>query len=97
METTITTCGWVLFVILTAAMIAFALAFIWGCSFLGYHLSTRLIRERKWWKKIIREQNHRMTHYAAIVMRDRLGYGATATLEKIIKDTSMKINKVKEN
>lgn len=92
METTITTCGWVLFAILTAAMIAFAVAFIWGCGFLGYHLSTRFIRERKGWKKAIRESNHKITQYAAIIMSDRLGYGESATLGEIIRDTKRKIN-----
>lgn len=94
METTITTCGWVLFAILTAAMIAFAVAFIYGCGFLGYHLSTKLIRERRWWKKAVRERNYRITRHAAIVMCDRLGYGATATLGDIINDTD---NKLKNN
>lgn len=94
METTITTCGWVLLAILTAAMIAFAVAFIWGCGFLGYHLSTKLIRERKGWKKAIRESNHKITQYAAIIMSDKLGYGATATLVDIINDTD---NKIKNN
>lgn len=91
METTITTCGWVLFAILTAAMIAFAIAFIWGCGFLGYHLSTKLIRERRWWKKAVREGNYRVTYHAAVTMSDRLGYGEAATLGDIIKDTTNKL------
>lgn len=57
METTITICGWVLFGLLPPAMFAFAVAIIYGCAFLGYHLSTRFIRERKRWKKAIRESN----------------------------------------
>lgn len=92
METTITTCGWVLFGILIAALIIFAVAFLYGCGFLGYHLSTRLIRERKWWKKAVREGNYRVTYHAAVTMSDRLEYGETATLGDIIKDTRNKIN-----
>ena len=44
METTITTCGWVLFGLLTAALTIFAVAFLYGCGFLGYRLSSRLIK-----------------------------------------------------
>lgn len=80
METTITTCGWVLFGLLTAALTIFAVAFLYGCGFLGYRLSSRLIRERKWWKKAVRQGDHRITHYAAVTMSDRLGYGEAATL-----------------
>ena len=94
METTITICGWVLFGALTLAMTAFVAAFLYGCTFLGYRLSTRLIRERRWWKKAVREGNHRITHYAALTMCDRLGYGETATLGDIINDTD---NKLKNN
>lgn len=92
METTITICGWVLFGLLTLAMLAFAVAIIYGCAFLGYHLSTRFIRERRGWKKAIQESNHQITHYAAIVMCDRLGYGRNTTLQEIITDTKLKIN-----
>ena len=46
METTITTCGWVLFGLLTAALTIFAVAFLYGCGFLGYRLSSRLIRKQ---------------------------------------------------
>ncbi len=35
METTITTCGWVLFGLLTAALTIFAVAFLYGCGFLS--------------------------------------------------------------
>ncbi|MBJ2192844.1 MAG: hypothetical protein JFT09_05800 [Muribaculaceae bacterium] len=62
METTITTCGWVLFGLLTAALTIFAVAFLYGCGFLGYRLSSRLIRERKWWKKAVRQGDHRIRH-----------------------------------
>lgn len=92
METTITICGWVLFGLLTLAMLAFAVVIIYGSAFLGYHLSTRFIRERKGWKKAIRESNHKITQYAAIIMSDRLGYGESATLGEIIRDTKRKIN-----
>lgn len=96
METIITTCGWVLFGLLTAATLAFSIAFIWGCGFLGYHLSTRMIREQKRWKKAIRDGNYKVTQYAAIVMCDRLGYGETATLGDIIHDTDKKIKNNRE-
>lgn len=96
METTITTCGWAIFILLAGAILAFSAAFIWGCGFLGYHLSTRLIRERKWWKKAVREGNYKVTQYAAIVMCDRLGYGKTATLGDIINDTDKKIKNSRE-
>lgn len=92
METTITICGWVLFGFLTGAILTFAAATVYGCAYLGYHLSTRFIRERRGWKKAIRESNHKLVQYAAIVMSDRLGYGETATLGEIIKDTKQKIN-----
>lgn len=92
METTITICGWVLFGLLTLAMLAFAVAVICGWAFLGYHLSTKLVRERKWWKKAVRERNYRITRHAAIVMCDRLGYGESATLGEIIRDTNRTIN-----
>lgn len=93
METTITICGWVLFGVLTVALTIFAGAFLYGCGFLGYRLSTRLLRECKGWKKAIRKGDHRITHYAAITMSDRLGYGEAATLGDIIKDTRNKINR----
>lgn len=92
METTITICGWVLLGLLILAMLVFAVAIIYGCAFLGYHLSARFIRERRWWKKAIRESNHKITRHAAIVMCDRLGYGESATLGEIIRDTKRKIN-----
>ncbi len=92
METTITICGWVLFGFLTLATTAFVAAFLYGCTFLGYRLSTRLMRERKWWKKAVREDNTRIIHHAALVLCDRLGYGEAATLGNIIKDTRNKIN-----
>ena len=92
METIISTCGWVLFGTIALAILAFAAACIWGATFLGYHLATRFIRERRHWKKVIRAGNHQIVQYAAIIMRDRLGYGETATLQEIIKDTANKIN-----
>lgn len=92
METIITSCGWLLLGLLTAAIVTFAAVFLWGSGYLGYHLSTRFIRERKWWKKAVRESNYKITHYAAIVMSDRLGYGESATLGEIIRDTKRKIN-----
>lgn len=95
METTITICGWVLFGLIAIAMTAFVAAFIYGCLFLGYRLSTRLIRERRWWRKAVRDGNHRITHYAALTMSNRLGYGETATLGDIIRDTTRKINETK--
>lgn len=92
METTITICGWILFGTIAFSLALFAAGALWGATFLGYHLSTRFIRERRHWKKVIRTGNHKMIHYAAIIMSDRLGYGETATLQEIIKDTSRKIN-----
>lgn len=92
METIITICGWVLFGLIAIAMTAFVAAFVYGCTFLGYHLSTRLIRERRWWKKAIRESNHRIVRCAAVTMSDRFGYGEKATLGDIIRDTTNKIN-----
>lgn len=92
METTITIFGWVLFGLLILAATAFAAAFLYGCTFLGYRLSTRLMRERKWWKKAIREGNYRVTYLAAVTMSERLGYGEKATLGDIIKDTRNRIN-----
>ncbi len=92
METIITICGWVLAGTIALALAVFIAASIWGAAFLGYHLSTRLIRERRTWKKVIRTSNHKMVQYAAIIMSDRLGYGENATLREIIRDTKQKIN-----
>lgn len=92
METTITICGWVLAGTIALALAVFIASAIWGAAFLGYNLSTRFIRERRCWKKAIRESNHKITRYSAIVMSDRLGYGEEATLREIITDTSRKIN-----
>lgn len=92
METTITICGWVLFGLIAIAITAFVAAFVYGCTFLGYQLSTRLIRERRWWKKAVRDGNHRIVRCAAVTMSDRFGYGETATLGDIIRDTTNKIN-----
>lgn len=91
MEITITICGWVLAVTITLAFAVFVAAILWGAAFLGYHLSTRFIRERRGWKKAIRESNYKLTKYAAIVMSDRLGYGEDATLRDIIRDTTNKL------
>ena len=91
METTITICGWVLAGIMTLVLAVFIAAAIWGAAFLGYQLSTRFIRERRGWQKIIRESNHKKTRYAAIIMSDRLGYGEDATLREIITDLNKKI------
>lgn len=91
METIISTCGWVLFGTLALCFFAFATACIWGASFLGYHLATREIRERKWWKKAVRESNYKLVKLAALTMSNRLGYGATATLQEIINDTTNKL------
>ena len=92
MDTTITICGWVLAGTIALVLAVFIAAAIWGAAFLGYNLSTRFIRERKGWKKAIRESNHKITQYAAIIMSDRLGYGEDATLREIITDTKRKIN-----
>ena len=92
METTITICGWVLAGTIALVLAVFIAAAIWGAAFLGYQLSTRFLRERRGWQKAIRESNHKITHYAAIIMSDRLGYGEDATLREIIKDTKRKIN-----
>lgn len=97
METTITICGWVLLGTIVLALATFVIAALWGAGFLGFHLSTRFIRERRGWKKAIQESNHQITHYAAIVMCDRLGYGRNATLQEIITDTKLKINTGKRN
>lgn len=91
METTITICGWVLFGTIALIAAVFAASCLWGAAYLGYHLSTRFIRERRWWKKVIRTGNHSMVQYAAIIMSDRLGYGQDATLREIIHDTNLKI------
>lgn len=92
METIISTCGWLLFGTLALCFFAFAAACIWGASFLGYHLTTREIRERKWWKKAVRESNYKIILAAAETMSHRLGYGTTATLQDIINETTNKIN-----
>lgn len=92
METTITICGWVLAITIALALVVFVTAILWGAAFLGYNLSTRFIRERREWKKAIRESNYKLTKYAAIIMSDRLGYGEDATLREIIRDTTKKIN-----
>lgn len=91
METIISTFGWLLFGALVIAFFAFATACIWGVTFLGYHLTTRQIRERKWWKKAVRESNYKIILTAAETMSHRLGYGATATLQDIINDTTNKL------
>lgn len=91
METIITSCGWVLFALLTAAIVAFAVAFIWGCGYLGFRLSIRFVRERKGWKRAVKEGDYKITRHAALVISDRLGYGRTATLEEVINDTTKKI------
>lgn len=57
METTITILGWVLLGTIALAFAVFATAFLWGAAYLGYHLSTRIIRERRRWKKVIRTGN----------------------------------------
>lgn len=93
METTITFCGWILAGIIALAIGAFAAAALWGAAHLGYQLSTRYIRERKGWKRAVREGNYRVAQYAATVMSDILGYGKSATLGEIIRDTKHKINK----
>lgn len=54
---------------------------------LGFHISTRLIRERKAWKQAIKRGNLEKIRMAAFIMRDRLQYGGEATLNDIIKDT----------
>lgn len=94
MDIIITTLGWILYMILIATLTAFAVACIYGCAQLGYHISTRLIRERRLWKRIVRQGNYKIIQYAAIVMSDRLGYGENATLGDIINDTD---NKLKNN
>lgn len=91
METTITICGWVLASAITLILAFFIAAAAWGASSLGYQLATRYIRERRGWKKAIRENNLRIVRHAAIVMSDRLGYGEEATLREVIKDTTAKI------
>lgn len=87
MDTTITICGWILFGTLTL----FILGCLWAAAYLGYLVTTRYIRERKRWKRIIREQNYKMVQGAALVMSDRLGYGKGATLQEIIRDINTKL------
>lgn len=87
MDSIINICGWTTFAIIAALASLFALAFAWGFIYLGFHLSTRIIRERKAWKQAIKRGNLEMIRMAAFVMRDRLKYGGEATLNDIIKDT----------
>jgi hypothetical protein len=53
----ISICGWTAFAIIAALLSAFTLALAWGAIRLGFHISTRLIRERKAWKQITQKLN----------------------------------------
>ena len=87
MDYIISICGWTAFAIIAALLSVFTLALAWGAIRLGFHISTRLIKERRAWKKAIKDGNLEMIRGAAFVMRDRLKYGGEATLDDIIRDT----------
>lgn len=91
MDPTITICGWILFGAISLAAALFILGCLWAAAYLGYLISTRYIRERKGWKRAIRQGNYKITRHAALVMRDRLGYGKDATLQEIIRDINTKL------
>lgn len=57
MDYIISICGWTAFAIIAALLSAFTLALAWGAIRLGFHISTRLIREREAWKQITQELN----------------------------------------
>ena len=87
MDTIISFFGWTAVAIIAALSSIFTLAFAWGAIRLGFHLSTRYIRENRAWKTAIRKGNYKMIRNAAFILRDTLEYGGTVTLNDIIKDT----------
>ena len=87
MDYIISICGWTAFAIIAALLSVFTLALAWGAIRLGFHIPTRLIRERKAWKQAIKRGNLEKIRMAAFIMRDRLQYGGEATLNDNIKDT----------
>lgn len=91
MDTIINTLGWLLFIAFLLGFGMAAASFIINCGRLGYCLAFRIVRERRAWKKAVERGNHAVTLHAAYIMRDRLKYGATATLQEIINDTQTKL------
>lgn len=87
MDNIISICGWTAFAAIATLLAIFTLALAWGAFRLGIHISTRLIKERRAWKKAIKNGNLEMIRGAAFIMRDRLEYGGKATLDDIIRDT----------